>query len=271
MAKEPENNVAIIGAGNVGTNLAVALRRKSFRISQVYSRTPGSAETLVKELPGSRRMLLLSELDPALDFVFLTVPDAELEALVLQVLPYRSLRTTYIHCSGSMPLAALSPLGERVGVLYPMQTFSKQRITPFTDVPMFVEGTTESQPRIRVLAHSLSRNVKWLSSDERFQLHIGAVFAANFVNYMIRCAGEVANGIPGLDYKVYMPLIREVVEKLETLTPEQAQTGPARRNEQDLMLAHFEFLRKKDIRLAFVYEMMSRYIMESYRPGTSTP
>lgn len=267
MAKEPENNVAVIGAGNLGTNLAVALRRKGFKIQQVFSRTPGSAEALIKELAMGRRMLLLSELDSNLDFVFLTVPDAELDGMVLQVLPYRSQKTTYIHCSGSMPLATLSPLGERTGVLYPMQTFSKQRITPFTDVPIFVEGTTESQPRIRVLAHSLSRNVKWLSSEERRQLHIGAVFAANFVNYMIRCAGDAVSGIPGLDYKVYMPLIREVVEKLETLTPEQAQTGPARRNEQELMLAHFEFLRKKDIRLAFVYEMMSRYIMESYRVG----
>lgn len=271
MAKDPEYRVAILGAGNVGTNLARALRRKNFRIHQVLSRTGASVDALIKEIAMGKRMLTMSEIDPTLDFVFITVPDQQIDAIVQQLIPYQSKHSYYIHCSGSMSLSTLKPLGDNIGVIYPLMAFSRSRNIPFTDVPIFVEGTQESQPRIRMLAHSLSRQVKWMSSADRRQLHIGAVFAANFVNYMIHCAGEIAEGIPGVDYKVYLPLIKEVVDRLETLTPAQSQTGPARRNDQDVMLAHFEFLRKKDIRLAFVYEMMSRYIVESFygKPGAN--
>jgi len=265
LAKESPQTISLIGAGALGTNLLVALAKKGFNIGQVLSRNPDSSDALVAEMRKGRRILTPKELEPDNDFVFITVPDRVVDDVVREVIAYRSPHTTYLHCSGSAGMNVLAPLGDKIGVLYPMQAFSRQRRIPFTDIPIFVEGMPEVQPRVRILAHTLSRSVKWLDSNERRRLHIGAVFAANFTNYMIRCAGEVVEGIPGVDYRTYMPLIREVIDRLGTLSPAEAQTGPARRADQQVILAHFEYLRKKDVRLAFIYELVSRYIMESHK------
>ncbi|HPH73023.1 MAG TPA: DUF2520 domain-containing protein, partial [Paludibacteraceae bacterium] len=80
------------------------------------------------------------------------------------------------------------------------------------------------------------------NSEDRQILHLSAVFACNFTNHFYAIAGEVLKST-NLPFAVLLPLIREGVNKLETLTPKEAQTGPAVRNDQNIINNHLKLLK----------------------------
>jgi len=131
---------------------------------------------------------------------------------------------------------------ERYGVLYPMQSFSRELVTPLEEVHVFVEGNSaESLADIRELAGLLSRHVSVADSEQRRRLHLAAVFACNFANHMWTLSAEVL-AEHGLPQEAMLPLIRTTVDKLSHLTPAASQTGPAMRHDEQVIAAHLAML-----------------------------
>ena len=165
-------------------------------------------------------------------------------------------KTVFMHTSGSVGMDVFDGLSDNCGVLYPMQTFSKDKTLDFKKIPCFIEGNNEaSRETIMKLASTISDNVHYMTSDDRKWLHLAAVFACNFSN----ACYVVADGIlrrNGLDFTVLRPLIEETVSKLGTLAPIDAQTGPAVRGDQNIMdsqaamLADNESLQKLYIKMS---------------------
>lgn len=260
---------AVIGAGAVGTNLSLALLEAGHTPRQIISRTQRSAKALKAKLearmPGISTFTdtKLERLLHGLDFIFLTVKDDQLTELIDQ-LAGNTGTTLIMHCSGGQPLSILEPLGEQVGVLWPMQALTRDRPIDLHTAPLFIEGTNDSYERVRSIARELSSRVRTLNSEHRLQLHAGAVFAANFVNHMLACAQELLPSSARLDHKVYLPLLQEAVEKLHELSPHDAQTGPARRGDQVVVGKHLELLQRKNPALAELYDLLSRRIASNY-------
>ena len=124
---------------------------------------------------------------------------------------------------------------------------------------MFLEGDEKALSCLLPLAHHLTRRVSILDSAQRLQVHLGAVFASNFANFMWLVAEDTLKGIgqPGL---VYEPLIRECMEKALRYGPASAQTGPARRGDEVTMQKHLQLLAERDPRLEELYREMSAMI-----------
>lgn len=255
-------NIAFVGAGRLATHLAQALYKSGHRIMQVYSRTLTSASALAP-LVEAEATDDVKALTTQADVYIIAISDKAIEPLLPQLAQGRE-QCSFIHTAGSMPLSVFSGHIQHGGVLYPMQTFSKERPVDFSRVPIFIEGTDETTLQlIRQLAESISNRVEELSSERRRYLHLAAVFACNFTNHCYDLAAQVLQS-QGLAFDLLLPLIAETAEKVETLHPHDAQTGPAVRYDQNVIEAQHELL--TDLPLAqAVYDLMSHSIHDNHQ------
>ncbi len=250
----------ILGAGNLATNLALALKQSGFVISQVYSRTEKNAEALSK-LTGADYTNIISDVKTSASIYFIVVKDDAIEE-VLSGLDLDG--KLLIHCSGSTPMEILSTYSEHIGVLYPLQTFSKERMLDFREIPLFIEANSEKALKtIEGIANKLSNKVTITNSEKRQVLHIAAVFACNFVNHLYALSGDVLEK-QGLSFDLIKPLIEETVRKIEHLHPKQAQTGPAVRFDKKIISKHIEALNDEP-HLQDMYQFISNSIYKYYQ------
>jgi predicted short-subunit dehydrogenase-like oxidoreductase (DUF2520 family) len=259
-----ELRVGLIGAGNLAWNLAGALRGTSYRMVQVLSRTAAHAEALAKEWGIPHASNQPADLLPDLDLVIISSTDHAIGEIAAAHAPFRGPKTAFVHTSGAAPMALLAPLGERIGVLYPLQTFTRGHLADFSTVPIFLEGGPEVQALTSPIAHHLSRQVRQLDSAGRLQLHLGAVFASNFANLMWILAEEVLADLPGLDSSIYAALVRENAIKAFQIGPKAAQTGPAKRGDEATMLKHLSLLAAQDPKKEALYKTLSEMIRERF-------
>lgn len=250
----------LIGAGNVASSLGPALEKcGAVEIKQVYSRNKVNADELSSKLRNAEGLNDLSAIVRDADIYIMSVTDDAI-ARIVPHLPAND--SVWMHTSGGIGMDALSRLSRNVGVLYPLQTFTKGVDIDFSKVPFFIEGSTDEARRvISTLAGSLSPKVVSAGSDQRLKLHSAAVFACNFVNHMWAIADEILREA-GTDLSVLKPLIDETVRKLSDMSPRDAQTGPARRGDKDVMERHKAVL---DPMRREQYEYLSEMISQYYQ------
>jgi predicted short-subunit dehydrogenase-like oxidoreductase (DUF2520 family) len=137
---------------------------------------------------------------------------------------------------------------QRYGVMYPLQTFSKQCKLDFSEIPLFVEAnTTSDEDFLYDMAEWLSNHVVCMTSEKRKHLHLAAVFACNFSNHMYSIAAKLLEK-QNIDWNLLLPLIFESVDKLNDLPPNRAQTGPAVRGDRAIIEQHLGMLEDEKIR-----------------------
>lgn len=225
-------SVILIGAGNLATQLALALTGKGIQVKQVYSRTIEAAKDLAGKVNADFTNDL-SNLMPGDDLYVISVKDSALEK-VLMNLPTDQNRLL-VHTAGSIPMEVLSRSTNNYGVFYPLQTFSKNRNVDFSGIPICLEARDPSTLlKLQELAQRLSHSVQQINSEERKTLHLAAVFVNNFVNHFYTIGAEILHN-KKLDFNLLRPLIHETAQKIESMTPREAQTGPARRNDQSII------------------------------------
>ena len=227
--------IALIGRGRVATHMGKALLKAGHKVVSVNSRT-------------------LAELPQDADVYIIAVKDSALQEVISKVTKGRE-GQLFLHTAGSMPLSVFEGYADNAGVLYPMQTFSMDREVDFREIPLFIEG---ADPRIRVVAESLSAHVYELSTADRKYLHLAAVFACNFANHCYTLAADVLQK-KGLPFDVMLPLVDETARKVHELHPTEAQTGPAARGDQNVMQAQAALL---DGKAKEIYELLSQSIQE---------
>ena len=248
----------LIGAGNVATHLGVALQQAGWEIAQVYSRTEASASELANRLQVSF-VTSIAEVCTDADIYIVSVKDDALPVLIPELVKGRN--GMFVHTAGSVPMKVWEGYALNYGVLYPMQTFSKQKPVDFSKVPFFLEGDGgETLVMLRELASSLSEKVYDATSEQRMALHMAAVFACNFTNHMYALSAHLLekNGLP---FDAMLPLIDETARKVHELAPKAAQTGPAIRKDMDVMNKHLDML-SGEPELKELYEKISKSIQE---------
>lgn len=168
-----------------------------------------------------------------------------------------------VHTSGSTSIEVLSDF-KNYGVFYPLQTFTKNVIINYSEIPVFVEGNNDySLSQIINIAKLFSTKVKVLSSEKRMKMHLASVFACNYVNHLIYIASELMKE-EGLDMEYIKPLLDETFRKLENTLPYDAQTGPARRGDTAVIDKHLSLL-KEQPGLQNVYRLLSENIINTYK------
>lgn len=249
--------VTLIGAGNLATQLGKSLKKAGVIISQVYSRTEESARTL-GELLEVEWLTDIKALRDEADIYIFSVKDSVLCELISEVCKSRGDKL-FLHTAGSMSMSCFEGKALRYGVFYPMQTFSKTKDVDFECIPVFIESNSiETEDVIRSLANKLTQRVIRLSSADRKYLHLAAVWACNFTNYCYTVASDIL-GEHGIPFDVMLPLINETTEKIQKISPKEAQTGPAVRGDRNVMSKQLELMNGKED-LQELYKMLSKGI-----------
>lgn len=250
--------IVLIGAGNLATHLGKALHAAGHDMVQVFSRTMQSAETLASLLDAEPLTDMAQVRDDADVYIF-SVKDSALEQLISQLCGGE--KKVFLHTAGSMPMSVFREKALHYGVLYPMQTFSKQCEVDFSIIPCFIEANDEfALKQIEGLAGQISHRVYQLSSEDRKYLHLSAVFACNFANHCYAASQELLqqHGIP---FDVMLPLIDETAAKVHGMTPKEAQTGPAVRYDENVIGKQIRLLENQPY-FQKIYDCMSKSIHE---------
>lgn len=250
----------MIGSGNVAWHIAQALERcGAVRFEQVWSRTLRRAEELAEKLEEAQPTDDMGALVKDAEFYLVSVSDDALRAIAPQFPENNAL---WAHTSGSVEMEVLKGTGSKYGVFYPLQTFTRGGEMDVSRVPMFIEGADGvTVSRLKMLAHKISEEVFEADSELRGKMHIAAVYACNFTNYMWTLADDLLKRQAGLNLRVLAPLLYETLHKALSIGPEQAQTGPARRGDRRIMAKHEAMVEGTDKK---VYELLSDCIMKRY-------
>lgn len=249
-----KNRIVIIGSGNVATSIALALKDKC-EVAQIYSRTLTNAQALAKQV-GCDATNDLKKLVLDADVYIVSVKDDAI-VNVIETVPDNG--ALWLHTSGSTPIDVFREKRPHFGVLYPMQSFSKSHPARMSEVHIFIEGNDSKACReVKELASLMTKNVHKVSSKERERLHIAAVFACNFANHMFTLSSEVLDEA-GIPFDAMLPLIKTTIAKLDSMTPQESQTGPAARGDVKIIEKHLESLHGDKRK---IYKLLSQNIMD---------
>ncbi|WP_372473152.1 Rossmann-like and DUF2520 domain-containing protein [Capnocytophaga sp. ARDL2] len=245
--------INLVGYGNVGQHIANMFSHLTdFQLQAVYTRTPIEQENLPFE-----NVLSLDEM-PFADLTIISVKDDAIAEISTQ-LPYKD--SLVVHTSGSQPMEILSSKN-RKGVWYPLQTFSKEKTINYAEISFFLEVEYERDRQIiEHFTKSISSSYCFLNSQQRKQLHITAVFACNFVNHLWTISEDIAskNQIP---FQFLHPLIKETVDKIQYLSPKQAQTGPAVRKDLTVIEKHLQTIENESYKE--IYKLLTNSIIQTH-------
>ena len=250
--------VVIIGSGNVAQHLIAAFKNaqilgSDIDLIQVYSRQTASVSHLLNLDQITNDLDTLAEAD----LYIIAVSDDAIGAISSQ-LPFKN--RLVVHTSGSVPLHALDE-DNRKGVFYPLQTFTKNKAVDFKIIPICLESENATDYQLLdKVAKSISEKVFAINSEQRKALHVAAVFVNNFTNHLYQIGQEICeeNQVP---FEILKPLIAETANKIIVLSPEEAQTGPAKRNDTITIEAHEAFLSNKNH--LKIYKILTQSIQEN--------
>ena len=254
-----ETTVSIIGSGNVATHLALALKEK-VNVVQVYSHTLDNARSLAAKI--SDKCSFCNDVNALqkTDIFIVSIKDDSVISFLNSV--SKELHSSiWAHTSGSVGMDAFENFGNKYGVFYPLQTFSKNVDLEIEDVPFLIEGSdNETQGTLVALAESISKTVLTADSDTRAKIHLAAVFACNFSNYMYTISEDILKKYD-IPFSILIPLIKETVRKASVVSPKDAQTGPAARGDMKIINKHIDLLYSESEKN--IYKMISQEIMNS--------
>ena len=257
MPERQIQEVVLIGAGNMATHLGLALVGQGIKVVEVYNRTPGTGKNLAVLLDAN----FISEVNAitrTADLYILAVADTAIATLI------GSLRLNdklVVHTSGAVEMEILSQVSENIGVFYPLQTFSVCRTTGFHGIPVCLEANTaQGRQQLEYLAKRLTDIVHFVDCANRKLLHLSAVFAANFTNFMVTVAEDLllSQGIP---FELLKPLIRQTAENISHGHVFQHQTGPAYRGDHEVLANHRALLANHPDYLE-IYNLISSNIIK---------
>lgn len=246
--------ITLIGSGNVAQHLIKAFTKSELvEIVQVFSR---KKETLASLIDYDKIVNNFEELKEA-DLYIIAVSDKAI-AEVSSQLPFQN--RIVVHTSGAASLDVLDAKN-RKGVFYPLQTFSKTKDIDFSGIPMCLEAENIFDFKIlETVAKTISNSIFTINSDQRKALHVAAVFVNNFTNHLYQIGNEICeeHQVP---FEVLLPLIQETAEKIKTLTPIDAQTGPAKRNDSNTIQTHLEYLSNENQKN--IYKILTQSIQHN--------
>ncbi len=254
-------NIVIIGAGNVATHIATSFQKnKSVKLTQVFNhrvskQTKAFASDYKCEVVTDYR-----KINATADIYIIAVKDDAISEVV-KSLSSLKLKGLVVHTSGSVDISVLQNASAQIGVYYPLQTFFSGAIINWKTTPLLIETNTSSAyKKLNSFATSISGIVKKVNSVKRLQLHLAAVFACNFTNAMYVTAYQlIETHLTKKDTALLFPLMQQSFDKLKTIHPIEAQTGPAKRNDKQVMEKHLDLLGSNN-ELKKIYELLSDLI-----------
>ena len=258
-----ESLVAVLGAGRLGSSLAIALDKAGYTVAAITSRQPTHREWLNSHITTGIVVENVQTAVNVANIVFITGPDAYIEKICSGV-KLRS-HQAVIHCAGAMSLAPLDTArvaGAQTGGFHPLQTFptidSYERLQ---DVSFAIESASpELLGWLRILAEDLGGSAFQIESSQRAAYHASAVMACGLLSGLTGLSAEMWEplGIERTEaLRRLIPLLRAPVDALDEKGLPDAITGPFVRGDVETITRHLEATANKSIGIRNAYAALA--------------
>lgn len=248
--------VVIIGSGNVATILSIVINNAGHEIVQVISRNEDHARALAAKFKAGAASLNSEKYADA-DIYIMAINDTVLES----VEKITALKNKFVvHTAGSVSMNVFKNITDEYGIIYPLQTLSSS-ISEIPEFPLLIEANSwETLDKIKAFAGSLSKLVIPVNETDRLHYHVAAVFASNFTNHLYAIAQKYCE-MEKIDFKILLPLIKEVTRRIDSHSPMEIQTGPAMREDIFTLNRHLQALSAHPD-LKYLYLKLSESILK---------
>jgi predicted short-subunit dehydrogenase-like oxidoreductase (DUF2520 family) len=231
--------LTIIGTGKLAHHFIPAFIQANIVLKQVCGRNQSTLQVFAYKY-GLDFSIGIKNINKDSDIYLLCISDSAIPGVSQDLQSILPKDKIVVHNSGVVPIDAIA--FNNAGIFYPFNTFSS--MTSFWDptTPILVEARTESVADVLIsLGQRIGERVEVMSSDRRRWLHLGAVFAHNFANQSIAIGQEVFEQ-NGIDRSLMVPILREMIRRLESIPASELQSGPAIRNDHLTLTKHMKML-----------------------------
>jgi len=243
--------IGIIGAGTVGSVLAIKLAENGHHVVAVSSRTRCSAENLAQKLKGCRAVESNQKVADIADIVFITTPDSVIPDIAAQLQWHRG--QSVVHCSGADSTESLEPArqtGANTGVFHPLQTFAsvKQALSNLPGSTFAIEAQEPLLSTLKEMAKTLECQWIELKAGDKVIYHAAAVIASNYLVTLVKLADDLWQtfGIPREQAtRALLPLLKGTLNNIENVGIPQSLTGPIARGDTGTVKKHLAALQKE--------------------------
>jgi predicted short-subunit dehydrogenase-like oxidoreductase (DUF2520 family) len=260
--------VSIIGAGRLGTTLALALSRKGYSIESLVARHAQTARKAARLLNSNTQAFAAKQfnlLKPA-DLFLIATPDDQVASVASELAKLDlDRKPAALHTSGALSAEVLSPLrkkGWSTGSIHPLVSVTDGGRAELRGAFWSVEGDKEASRIGRAIVDDLGGESFSIRSEDKPLYHAAAVMSAGNVvalfdvaiEMLVRCglSRKTARGI-------LQPLIASTVQNLETRDPVDALTGTFARGDIETVKLHIAALEKKKLSDATeLYRLLGR-------------
>jgi predicted short-subunit dehydrogenase-like oxidoreductase (DUF2520 family) len=285
--------ITIVGAGNLGTALAMCLHRAGYVIDQVVFRNSGAsrrrAAALAKRVGARAVDVARATIDS--DVVWLCVPDdavAKVERSLAQKSDWKG--KVALHSSGALAsdeMAALRRRGALAASVHPMMTFvagSRQAGLSRTGllhtgaqpslagVPFAIEGDAPAVRASRAIVKELGGKAYTIRRQDKVAYHAWGTFASPLLTALLATTEHVAAaaGVNRREAKRRMlPILQQTLANYVALDAAGAFSGPIVRGDVETIRRHLRVLRKVP-EAGEVYAALAKAAVR-YLPGRRKP
>ena len=252
--------IGIVGAGKVGTALALGLNNNGYQVTDISSRSLSSAEKLTNKLPSAIARHESQAVFDNSDLVFITTPDTAISMVAASV----SVRPGQMvcHTSAADPIDILESLrqqGAVIGVFHPLQSIgSLENASILPGITFAIEAEEPLRAILCQIASSLGGHSVELSGNDRLLYHVSAVMVSNYLVTLVSLASGLWQefGTKNMAVKALLPLIRGTVDNVETIGIPACLTGPISRGDSGTVKRHVAALAKEAPDVLDLYRLL---------------
>jgi predicted short-subunit dehydrogenase-like oxidoreductase (DUF2520 family) len=247
-SKHPGTTIGFIGAGTVGTALAVRLSGSGYRVVAAASRSKSSADRLAATVPGCTSHDTKQAVADAADLVFITTPDDAIAQVAAELVWHPG--QSVVHCSGADSLGSLEPArqaGAQTGGFHPLQTFASvtHAVENLPGSTFGIEAEGELFDLLEQMASALECSSVKLRAKDKVLYHAAAVLACNYLVTLAKMATDLWEGFDVSTpeaTRALMPLLRGTLNNIENVGLPDCLTGPVARGDLGTIRKHLAAL-----------------------------
>lgn len=244
--------ISIIGAGKAAHFIAQRFLENNHQIVEVYNRSEDKGKVFAATY-NATFVSEINQLSSDIDALFIVVKDDAIVAVSNEI---KDKNIFQIHCSGSLALNALNT--EYAAVIWPIYSINASQLR--SDIPLMIEAKALNLNKAKEIAQVISPIIEIVQLEQRAILHLTAVITNNFINHLLAISKDILDK-EHISFDVLKPIIEQTVQSSMNNDPQNMQTGPAIRNDQQTMEQHLQLL--KDLpNVKELYTAISRSIQQ---------
>ena len=266
-------SIAIVGAGNLGTALAISLRKAGFPIDAVITRPRAASLARATGSAGKIGSRVLSQVEGLQARVlWICVPDSAIAQAASALASRLNARgIVALHSSGVLSSDVLQPLraqGASVAAVHPLMTFVRGSQPSLAGVPFAIEGDPSAVRRARSIVRRLGGKPYAIGKRQKNAYHAWGTFASPLLTALLAATEQVAllAGVPPKQARQRMlPILLQTVKNYGEFGAARGFSGPIVRGDVATVRRHLEVLRRSPVSRQ-VYAALARAALE-YLPA----